>query len=325
MAEPIRWGIISTANIGKNKVIPGIERSYNGVVAAVASRNLESAQAFASELGIPKAYGSYEELIADPDIDAIYNPLPNSLHAEWSIKCAEAGKPSLCEKPLASDAAEAQTIVDAFAQRNVLFAEAFMYRFHPRTEQVKELVNSGAVGDITAIQATFSFDIGGRDGDIRLNKSLAGGALMDIGCYCVNAMRLMTGEEPETVKALAQIGEKSGVDETLVGVMEFPSGAMGHFDCSFRAPFTSTYEIRGSKGRIYVDPAFVPNHTDETTIHYWNDEGHKEIVLPPFDQYQLMAENFASAILTHHEPRFHPQDAVQNMVVIDKLYASLNS
>lgn len=323
MTDTIRWGILSTANIGRKIVIPGIKKSYNGVVAAVASRNLANAQTFASEEGIPTAYGSYEELIADPNIDAIYNPLPNSLHAEWSIKCAEAGKPCLCEKPLASNAAEAQTIVDAFAAHDVLLAEAFMYRFHPRTQQVKALIDSGAVGDITAIQATFSFNIAGRGNDIRLNEGLAGGSLMDIGCYCVNVMRHMTGEEPTTAHAFAQTGA-GGVDESLVGILEFPSGTLGHFDCNFHSPTTNTYEIRGPEGRITVEPAFTPDHTEETTVRYWNAEGYKEIVIPPFDQYQLMVEDFANAILTGHPIRFTPQDGVQNMAAIDRLYASLN-
>src|SRR5690606_14602577 len=151
--------------------------------------------------------------------------------AEWSIKCAEAGKPTLCEKPLASDAAEAQTMVDAFAERNILFAEAFMYRFHPQTQKVKALVDSGAIGTITVLNAAFDFAIG-NEANIRLSQPLAGGSLMDVGCYCINVMRLMTGEEPVAGHAVARIGERTKVDETLTAVLDFPSGAVGHFDSS---------------------------------------------------------------------------------------------
>jgi xylose dehydrogenase (NAD/NADP) len=323
MSDRIRWGILSTANIGRKRVIPAIMKSSNGVVTAVASRTLDRARTFADQLDIPTAYGSYEELIADPNIDAIYNPLPNSDHARWSIACAEAGKPTLCEKPLASDAAEAQQIVDAFKAREVLFAEAFMYRFHPRTVRVKEMVDSDAIGDLKVIQATFTFDIGGREDDIRLKKDLAGGSLMDVGCYCINVMRLITGEEPVNARAFARIGAE--VDETLVGLLDFPSGVLGHFDCGFRSPVTNTYEIRGTTGRIYIDPAFTPNHDQDVTIHYWGPDGYEAIPVPAADQYQLMVEDFGDALQQNRPPRYLPQDAVANMQAIDQLYASLKA
>lgn len=321
MADKIRWGILSTAHIGRVRVIPAIQKARNSVVAAVASRDLDRARDFARELGIPTAYGSYEELLADPNIDAIYNPLPNSEHAAWSIKCAEAGKATLCEKPLASNAAEAQVMVDAFARRHVLLAEAFMYRFHPQTQRVKAMIAEGAVGEINLIQASFTFDITGREDDIRLKRTLAGGALMDVGCYCVNVMRLMTGEEPDDARAFARIGRE--VDETLTGILTFPSGALGHLDCGFRALTTNTYEIRGRRGRVVVDPAFIPASNRETVIRYYHNNVCDEIVIPPADQYQLMVEDFADALLNNRPPRFEPLDAVRNMVAIDRLYASL--
>ncbi len=327
MADKVRWGILSTANIGRVRVIPAIQKSRNGVVAAVASRDQHKAQTFAADLNIPTAYGSYEELLADPSIDAIYNPLPNSLHAEWSIKCAEAGKATLCEKPLASNAGEAQHMVDEFARLGVLFAEAFMYRFHPRAQRAKELIDTGAIGDVRFIQASFTFDITGREDDVRLSKPLAGGSLMDIGCYCVNVMRLMTGEEPDRVQAFARIGQRSGVDENMVGILDFPSGVLGHFDCGFRSPATNFYEIRGATGRIVVEPAFVSEPTVESVIRYWDatsGSAGKTITVPAVDQYQLMVEDFASALVEGHPPRYLPQDGVQNMHVIDRLYASLS-
>ncbi len=321
MGQKIRWGILSTASIGFRRVVPAIQQSSNGEVTAVASRSLEKAQQFATERNIPKAYGSYEELIADPDIDAIYNPLPNSEHAAWSIKCAEAGKPVLCEKPLAKDAAEAQTIVDAFASRGILFAEGFMYRFHPQTVKVKDMLTSGAVGKIVSLNASFTFAIRSED-NIRLSADLAGGGLMDVGCYCLNVMRLMSGEEPTRGKAIARFGQQSGVDEQLAGVIEFPSGAIGHFDCGVRAMRTHTYEIRGTEGRILIEKGFVTEPHEEPIIRWWHGEEYEEIKMPAVNQYTIMAEDFAEALLNKRPPRFAPQDAVENMRVIDMLIAS---
>lgn len=322
MSEKIRWGILSTANIGKKRVIPAIKKSHNGEVAAVASRDLARAQAFAEELDIPNAYGSYEELIASGDIDAIYNPLPNSLHAEWSIKCAEAGIPTLCEKPLASDAGEAQSMVDAFAARDVLFAEAFMYRFHPQTQKVKAMVDDGAAGNLQVISAAFTFPVS-NESNIRLSKPLAGGSLMDVGCYCVNVLRFMTGEEPASVNAFARFGETTGIDETLTGQLDFPSGILGHFDSSLRTHRTHTYDIRGTSGRILVEQGFVmPTENQSTTIRYWHGNEYEEIEISPADHYQLMVKDFAEALQEGRPPRFAPQDAVQNMRVIDRLLES---
>jgi predicted dehydrogenase len=328
MNDKIRWGIISTAQIGEGQVIPAIQQSRNGVVTAVGSRDLEKAQAFAARCNIPKAYGSYEELIADPDVDAIYNPLPNGMHGEWSIKCAEGGKPVLCEKPLANDAAEAQTMVDAFKKRGVLLAEAFMYRFHPQTEKVKQMVDSGAVGKVHFVQGSFSFSIGNED-DVRLNKELFGGALMDVGCYCVSVTRYVLGEEPVEVKAIADVGARSGVDERLVGLMRFPGGALAHMDCSLRTHFTQTYEIRGSHGRIQIERGYVPFRPDPDEpiiIRYWNSspgiEKHtyEEIEVERPNQYTLMAEDFADALLNKRPPRFPIGDSIAQMHAIDMLY-----
>jgi xylose dehydrogenase (NAD/NADP) len=320
MSRKVLWGIISTANIGRNKVIPAIHKAVNSEVVAVASRNLERARAFAAETNIPTAYGSYEELIADPNVDAIYNPLPNSEHAKWSIACAEAGKPVLCEKPLASNAAEAQEMVDAFTSRGVLFAEGFMYRFHPQSQKVKEMVDSGAIGDVMAIDSTFCFNIAGREDNIRLNKELAGGSLMDVGCYCVNLMRFITGEEPNEFQAVARLGARSGVDERFAGVLGFPSGIVGHFDSGLRAELVNRYDIRGTAGRITAEIAFVPDAVTDTILHYWHGAEHEKITIPAADQYQLMVEDFGDALLNNRPPRFAGQDGVENMVALDRLY-----
>jgi predicted dehydrogenase len=321
MPQKIRWGIISTATIGLKRVIPAIRDSRNGEVVAVASRSLEKAQAFAASAGIPQAYGSYDELIADPQVDAIYNPLPNSEHAAWSIRCAEAGKPVLCEKPLARDAAEAQTMVDAFAARGLLFAEAFMYRFHPQTQQVVRMVQAGAVGQVTAVQAAFCFPVSDEN-DIRLSQPLAGGALMDVGCYCVNVIRLLTGEEPQRVSAVATFGARSGVDEALAGVLGFASGAVAQFDCGLRSFRAHTYEVRGTRGRIQVPEGFTMDPEAGTAIRHWQGTRYDEIDIGPANHYRLMVEDFADALLAGRAPRYAPQDAVANMRVIDSLLAS---
>jgi predicted dehydrogenase len=320
ITHKIRWGILGAASIALRRFVPAVQASRNGEVIAVASRTLEKAQTFAGERNLPKAYGSYEELIADPDIDAIYNPLPNSEHAEWSIRCAEAGKPVLCEKPLARDAAEAQKMVDAFTARNILFAEGFMYRFHPQTVRVKEMVDSGAVGDLTSLSAAFTFHIRSED-NIRLNKELAGGGLMDVGCYCVNVMRLMTGEEPQLAAALAHDGN-TGVDEQFAGALLFPSGAVGHFDCGIRTFRSHTYELRGTGGRILVERGFTMEATDSHIIRWWHGERYEEITTPPANHYTLMAEDFADALLEGRPPRYPAADAVANMRVLDQLRAA---
>ncbi len=318
----IRWGILSTANIGKNRVIPAIQVSSNGRVTAVASRSPEKARAFADELGIPTAFGSYEELIASPDVDAIYIPVPNSEHAMWAIRCAEAGKPTLCEKPLARNAAEAQRMVDVFARRGVLFAEAFMYRFHPQTQRVKQMIDEGAVGDLRSMTASFTFPIR-REDDIRLSKPLAGGSLMDVGCYCINVMRFLLGGEPFEAHALSRVGTESGVDESLTGILAFPGGVLGHFDSGLRSSFNHTYEVRGSRGRIVVEQGFVMPKDSDTVIRWWHDDQYEEVNIPAANSYTLMAEDFAAALEDGHAPRFAPQDAVANMRTIDLLNAAI--
>ena len=317
MGDMVRWGILSTANIGR-RVIPAIHASRNGVVVAVGSRSLAGAQAFAAEQHIPRAHGSYEDLLADPDIDAIYIPLPNSLHAEWSIKCARAGIPTLCEKPFASDAAEAQSIVAAFEEQAVLLAEAFMYRFHPQHKKVKQIIAEGGIGDMQIISSAFTFPISDA-ANIRLSKPLAGGALMDVGCYCVNLMRFITGEEPSQTTASKRIGQATSVDEALAGALQFPSGVVGSFHCGLRAWREHSYTIKGTEGMIRVPASFVPDKNAATSVQHWLGDDYTEHRIPPVDQYQLMVEDFADALLGGRAPRFPASDAVANMAVIDQL------
>lgn len=196
-----------------------------------------------------------------------------------------------------------------------------MYRFHPRTRRIKELIDGGAIGDMQVIHAAFSFDIDNED-DIRLKSEMAGGALMDVGCYCINVMRFVTSEDPDRASAQAEFGQRSGVDERLVGALGFPSSVLGVFDCSVRTPDRQMVEIRGTKGRIAVDLAFVPPEDEAATFQLWRGKKVEIIAIPATDQYQLMVEDFADALLNDRPPRFPPQDGVANMRVVDRLLAS---
>lgn len=321
MPEKIRWGILSTANIARKRLIPAIQAAVNGEVLAIASRDIARARAIADEMGIPRAYGSYDELLADPDVDAIYNPLPNDLHVPVSIQCARAGKPVLCEKPLALNAAEAQTMADSFAELGVAGAEAFMYRLHPQTLTVKRLLEEGGIGDLQFISACFTFRLT-VENNIRLSPTMGGGGLMDVGCYCVNLMRHMTGEEPISARGQGIIGA-SGVDEAFVGTLAFPSGILGHFDCGLRSYRAHHYELRGTRGRIAVERGFGIEPHEEGIVHWWQDDRYERIRIAPADQWRLLVEDFAASLLDGRPPRYPLADAVANMRVIDALLADL--
>ena len=326
MADKIRWGIISTANIARNALIPGIQTSNNGVVYAVASRDLARAQAFAAEHGIERAYGSYAEMLADPNVDAVYNPLPNDGHAPWSIAAAKAGKPTLCEKPLARDEAEARTIVEAFRAENVLLAEAFMYRYHPQHQKARELL--GTLGKISLMTATFTYSMSFDDQvNVRLKPELGGGGLLDVGCYCVNAIRWMANEEPDSVSGYAMIGKESGVDEAFVGTLHFPSGLLAHFDCGMRGIFRQHYSVIGSAASLTVLNAFRPAEDVETQIEIRHEDGGYRlnknvaelITIPAANQYRLMVEDFGEAVRAGRKMTYDPADSLKNMRVLEAL------
>jgi len=321
--QNIRWGILGTAEINRRALVHAFQHANGGELSAIASRDLDKATAFAKEYNIPRAYGSYDELLADPDIDAIYNPLPNHLHGVWSINAAEAGKAVLCEKPLAQDAPEAQQMLDTFKNRGVLLAEAFMYRYHPQIERILSLIAEGAIGNIKVIDAGFTYLMSPEQHafDIRTQPNMAGGALMDVGCYCVSMMRLVTGEEPIHATADA-IWAESGTDDTLVGTLRFPSGVLGHFDCGFLANFRNFVEVRGDGGRLFAGMPFTSPRDEEKTIHVWRDQEHEELHIAPTDHYRLMVEDFQDALREGRPTRWPAKDAVNQMRAIDMLYAS---
>ena len=313
----LRWGILSTARIGIRRVIPAIQRSETGVVAAIASRNPERAAETGSRFGIPRALGSYEALLADPGVDAIYCPLPNSLHAEWSIRAAEAGKHVLCEKPLARDADEARSITDAAAAAGVLLQEAFMYRFHPQIERLQSLVRDGAIGRPWVVRSGFTFSVGSEN-DIRLVPELGGGGLLDVGSYCVSVSRLLLGE-PRSVSATAVY--ERGVDVRLVGMLHFGAGTAALLDCGLRAPGRQFCEVVGEEGTITLPRPFLPGEEPAVIVVRRKDQ-EERIEIPGTDQYTLMIDHFGECVRGRAVSRFPPADAVANMRVLDLLRES---
>jgi xylose dehydrogenase (NAD/NADP) len=316
----LRWGVISTSNIGRAAVNPAIRASKNGELLAVASRDVARARAFAEEWSIPRHFGSYDALLDDPDIDAVYLPLPNSMHLEWAVRAAEAGKHVLCEKPLALDAEECLRMEAAAEAAGVRLMEAFMYRFHPRTQRVLERLQEGAVGELLMMRSSFTFRLT-RPDNIRWDPTLGGGALMDVGCYCVNISRTMAGAEPVEVQATANWSDR-GVDRELVGMLRFPGDVLAHFDCALTLERTEAYEVSGTDGTLQVPSAFLPG-TGDVPIHlHRGREGTETEVVVGVDEYRLMVEHFADGVLNGTPFRYPAAEAARNMRAIEALYRS---
>ncbi|MBO0600566.1 Gfo/Idh/MocA family oxidoreductase [Sporosarcina sp. E16_3] len=311
--KKVRWGIMSTASIGKRSVIPGIQESKRNVVAAVASRSLENAQAFADELGIQKAYGSYEELLNDPSIDAIYIPLPNHLHREWTLKAAKAGKHILCEKPIALNVTEAQEMVDACKKAEVILAEAYMYRHQKRYEDIKIRIDNGEIGDIRGIHGVFTFNGAENTGNIRFTKEWGGGSIYDVGCYPISAARFLLDEEPSAVTTHAFFSPDHGnVDMMASGIMEYSNGVALTFDCGMWAEFRNELEILGSKGRIVMKAAFIGDQSYEIV-----KDGQTNIILDDnINPYALQADSFAESVLDGKPIKFPYDDIISNIKAI---------
>ncbi len=310
----VRLGILSTARINR-LLLPGARASDRVEVAAVASRDRGRAQAFAREHGIPRAYGSYEELLADPNVDAVYNPLPNSLHVEWSIRAVEAGKHVLCEKPLSRRPEEVERAFDAAERAGLVLTEAFMYRHNPQTAKLLELVRDGAIGALRVVRAAFSFTLT-NVANIRLAADLDGGALMDVGCYCVSGARLLAGE-PSRVFAASL--ERAGVDVVLAGTMSFAAGVVAEFDCGFALPFRDELEAVGEEGSVFLDD---PWHCRTPVLELRRYGGAERIELERVDSYRLELENLADAIRGEARPLLGREDALGQARAIHALYRS---
>jgi predicted dehydrogenase len=292
--------------------------SARNQLVAVASRDHGKAEAYAHKWEIPCAYGSYEALLDDPNIDVIYNSMPNSMHAEWTIKAAQAGKHVLCEKPLAVTLEEVDAMADAARSHGVYVTEAFMYRHHSQTLKVKELVDSGAIGKVRLVRGAFTFNIA-REDDIRLNKDLAGGSLWDVGCYPISYARTIIGAEPEEVSGW-QVTSRSGVDETFTGQMRFPGNVYAQFDSGFRAPFRTHIEIVGSEVTINIPRPFKPNPEGEILLTRGDDV--ETIKSDKQELYLGEVEDIADAILEGKTPRISLADSRANVAAILALLQS---
>ncbi|MBE9473420.1 MAG: Gfo/Idh/MocA family oxidoreductase [Chloroflexi bacterium] len=317
LSSPLRWGLISTARINRALIKP-LRASERNELLAVASRSLEKAQAYAAEWDIPQAYGSYQAMLDDPEIDVIYNSLPNSLHTEWTVKALQVGKHVLCEKPLATTLEEVNAMRAAAQSTGMYLAEAFMYRHHPQTLKVKELVDSGILGDVRVIKGDFTFNI--RDeGDVRLNPELGGGSIWDVGCYPISYMRYILGEEPEEVFGW-QLTGKSGVDEVFTGQLRFAGDVFAQFDSGFRSPDRSRFEIVGSEATMVVPQPFKPDLDVEILIGKGDE--FESIKMPRQELYLGEVEDMADAILSGTPPRISLEDSRGNVVVILALLRS---
>lgn len=322
--RPVAWGVLSTAKIALEKVIPAMRHAEASRVVAIASRDPDRAREAAERLGIPKAYGSYDDMLADPEIEAVYNPLPNHLHLPWTIRAAEAGKHVLCEKPIALNAAETEEMIRARDRTGVRIEEAFMVRAHPQWRRARELVRSGELGELTAIQTFFSFD--NRDpANIRNQTETGGGALYDIGCYAVSTARYLFGREPRRAVALVERDPEFGVDRLSSGILDFTPGQLAFTVGTQLVPWQRV-QIFGTKKRIRVEIPFnAPNRAMRIAV----DDGSAlaglaaEIeMFDPVDQYALQADIFSRGIRDGAPSEFPLEDALANMRALDALFRS---
>ena len=328
MSKRVRWGVLGVASIATRKVIPGMQMGAHCEVAGIASRDLQRAKSAASELGIPKAYGCYEELLADPEIEAVYNPLPNHLHVPWSIKAAEAGKHVLCEKPIGLNAEQALELLRVRDRTGVKIGEAFMVKTHPQWLRVRELVRNGSIGQLKAIITVFSYF--NRDANnVRHKPEWGGGGLLDIGSYPITLSRWIFGEEPKRVAGTLELDPDFGTDRLASGVMEFSTG-QSIFTCGTQTNYFQRMEILGTAGRLAVEIPFnAPNDrpTHITVADGMAIYGGKAVVeeIPTCDQYTIQGEAFSRAIRENTQVPVPLEDALGNMKVIDAMFRSAKS
>ena len=317
----VRWGIVSTAKIGTEKVIPAMQQADYCDIVAIASRNLETAERAASELGIPKAYGSYEELLVDPEIDAIYNPLPNHLHVPVSIQGLQAGKHVLCEKPIALSSEEGQRLVDEGLRHPQLkLMEAFMYRHHPQWQQARQLVQQGRIGTLRTIQSFFSYH-NVDPTNIRNLAEIGGGGLMDIGCYPISVSRFLFDSEPRRILGLVEYDQRFGTDRLASATLEFESG-FSTFTCSTQlAPYQRVH-IVGTEGRVEIEIPFNAPPDQRCRLWYQSAAGTEEISFEICDQYGIQGDLFSQAILNDTPVPTPIEDAVANMKVLEAVIRS---
>jgi len=328
MSTKLRIGVLSTANIGLKKVIPAMQRGQLTTVTAIASRDLAKGKEAANALGIPTVYGSYEELLADPNIDAIYNPLPNQLHVPWTAKAAEAGKHVLCEKPLSMTVAEAKALLDVRARTGVKICEAFMIRSFHQWLRLRELLDEGRVGELRSVTAFFSY-FNVNPANIRNRMETGGGGVYDIGCYCIQSSRYAFGQEPLRVVATLNRDPQMGTDRLASAILEFPNGH-AIFTCSTQLIPYQRVHFLGTQGRIEIEIPFnAPN--DRPTRLFIDSTGDLSgsgittETFPVSDQYTMQGDAFAKAVLEDREVPVSLEDSVGNMAVIEAIFASARS
>jgi xylose dehydrogenase (NAD/NADP) len=318
----VRWGILGCARIAERALIPALREVRNAELYGIAARDAARAKAWAKTYEIPKAFRDYGALLEDPDIQAVYIPLPNHLHAEWTVRAAQAGKHVLCEKPMALDAREVASMFAAARPAGVSLMEAFMYRFHPQFEKTMSLVRSGALGNIKEVRATFSFVLAGPKDDYRHKADMGGGALYDVGCYAINAARTVFGVEPVSVFAKSRLEPETGVDAATSLLLEFPEDRYALLDCAFDTSFQSRLEIAGSRARLTLPRAFSAKHFD-VEIQLAKSDGVETNLVPAANQYSRMVEHFGEAVLDGRPVRYGEPDALGNARVIDAAFASV--
>jgi D-xylose 1-dehydrogenase (NADP+, D-xylono-1,5-lactone-forming) len=318
MGNAVNWGILSTAAINR-KVIPSTHESPKVKLLAVASRDKKRAEEYARSWEIERAYGSYDELLADPEIEAVYNPLPNTMHVEWSIKALEAGKHVLCEKPMSRNAAEVERAFEIAERNGRILSEAFMYRHNPQTRRLKQLVGDGAIGELRLIRAAFSYGLYEAE-NIRLRTDVEGGALMDVGCYCVSGSRLLGGE-PARVYGEARIGE-TGTDWVFTGTLRFPGDVLATFDCGTALVERDELEAIGSEGSLFLDD---PWHCNVPMIELRKDGNVDRIEVERQDSYRLEVENVSEAIRGEAELLLGREDAIAQARALEALHQSATS
>jgi len=325
MKDKVRWGILGAAGIAYKSMLPALKASPFAEAAAIASRDTVRAKSVAAEFGISAVYGDYASLLADPNIDAVYIPLPNTFHAEWTIKAAEQGKHVLCEKPAALTEAEVARMLQACKSNDVLFAEAFMYQHHPRYDRIRELLANQEIGTIRSIQASFTYNKTGQTDNIRFQSAVGGGALYDVGCYPIHAARLLLGLEPVAVTCSSSFfSEDANVDIMTHGLIEFPDGISLTFDCGMLAEPRNRLEIIGDKGRIEIPDAFNCSPSSSEIRIIQNKQTRLES-FGPADHFELQMNSLSQKILAKNPSQQQSADAILNAAVIEACALSLKS
>ncbi len=318
----LKWGVLSTANIGVKKVLPAMQKSENGSIYAIASRNIDRAGEVAEALAIPKIYGSYEELIADPEIEAVYNPLPNHMHIEWTIKAMKAGKHVLCEKPISLDSKEIESLIKLRDETGMTVSEAFMVRYHPQWLTARKIAAEGQLGELCNIQGFFSY-YNTDPANIRNHREMGGGGILDIGCYPVTTSRFVYGEEPRRVAALVDYDPVTRCDRLASVIMDFPSG-QASFSCSTQLVPYQRMNIFGTKGRLEVEIPFnaPPDRGARMFLskgEFYQDD--QELLdFPVCDQYTLQAESFVRTLRGEQKNHVPLEDALANMKVLEAIF-----